>query len=250
MLPWHNHDDFWMLIEPILFSWQRRAEAPKQVGEIISLLELSPPAKVLDLCCGIGRHSFEFAREGFEVTAVDRTKSYLEKASKRAADDGLKIEFVQDDMRYFRRDNTYDLALSLFTSFGYFDDPEDDKRVLENLLASLVPGGALLMDMMGREVVAREFAERDWYEEEGCIVLQERKLGKNWAWMDNRWIILRDKDRTDLRFSHRLYAASELSALLKLAGFADVRIYGGYNDCPYDHTAKRLVAVAEKSARE
>jgi SAM-dependent methyltransferase len=250
MLPWHNHDDFWMLIEPILFSWQRRAEAPQQVGDIISLLELSPPGKVLDLCCGIGRHSFEFAREGFEVTAVDRTKTYLEKASKQAVSDGLNIEFVQDDMRNFRKENTFDVALSLYTSFGYFDDPEDDHKVLENLHASLVPGGVLVMDMMGREVVAREFRERDWYEEEGCIVLQERTLGKNWAWMDNHWIILKDKDRTDLRFSHRLYSASELSALLKDCGFEDVRIYGGYNESPYDHTANRLVAIAQKSARK
>jgi SAM-dependent methyltransferase len=250
MLPWHNHDDFWMLIEPVLFSWQRREEAPKQVGDIIDLLELSPPAKVLDLCCGIGRHSLAFARQGFEVTAVDRTKAYLEKAHKNAESTGLKIEFIQDDMRSYRKENTYNVALSLFTSFGYFDNPEDDCNVIENLHASLVPGGVLLMDMMGKEVVAREFRERDWYEEDNCIVLQERQVGKNWAWMDNHWIILRDKDRTDLRFSHRLYSASELSMLLKNCGFEDVRIYGGYDACAYDHKALRLVAVAQKAAQE
>lgn len=248
MLPWHNHDDFWMLIEPILFSWQKREEAPKQVGDIITLLELDPPAKVLDLCCGIGRHSLEFAREGFEVTAVDRTKAYLEKANKQAESAGLKIEFVQDDMRTYREEDKYDVALSLYTSFGYFEDPVDDRRVIENLYASLRPGGVLLIDMMGKEVIARVFRARDWYEEDDCIVLQERSLGKNWGWMDNHWIILRGKDRTDLRFSHRLYSATEITMLLKDCGFEDVWVYGGYDGSAYDHQAKRLVAVAKKSA--
>jgi SAM-dependent methyltransferase len=248
MVPWHNHDDFWMLIEPILFSWQRREEAPKQVGDILTLLELEPPANVLDLCCGIGRHSLEFARLGFDVTAVDRTKAYLEKASRQAEGAGLKIKFVQDDMRTYRKDNTYDLALSLYTSFGYFENPEDDCKVIQNLHASLRPGGVLLMDMMGKEIIARVFRARDWYEEDDCIVLQERSLGKNWAWMENRWIILRGKDRTDLKFSHRLYSATEISMLLKRCGFGEVSIYGNYHGSAYDNKATRLVAVAKKSA--
>ncbi|MFH1755083.1 MAG: class I SAM-dependent methyltransferase, partial [Candidatus Latescibacterota bacterium] len=165
----------------------------------------------------------------------------------KAKNAGLELEFVQDDMRNYRKDNTYDLAVSLYTSFGYFEDPADDRRVTENLHGSLKPGGVLLMDLIGKEALARVFRERDWYEEDDCIVMQERTLGKNWGWVNNHWIILRDKDRTDLRFSHRLYSASEMTALLKDSGFEDVRIYGGYDAGPYDHTATRLVAVARKS---
>jgi trans-aconitate methyltransferase len=88
---------------------------------------------------------------------VDRTAFLLERACERAQAAGLDLELVQADMREFRRPAAYDLAVSLFTSFGYFDALEDDLRVLRNLRASLTPSGVLVMDMVGKEWLARHF---------------------------------------------------------------------------------------------
>ncbi|NIT57732.1 MAG: methyltransferase domain-containing protein, partial [Aliifodinibius sp.] len=113
-------------------------------------IEASSP--ILDLGCGIGRHTLELAHRGFTVTGVDRTQTYLNKAREKARIGGLEVEFVQADMRSFRRTGAFEAVINLFSSFGYFENPEEDRRVVENVYDSLKPGGRFLVEMMGKEV--------------------------------------------------------------------------------------------------
>lgn len=244
--PWHERDDFWETVSPILFSQRRRSNAPIEVEQIISLLKLHPGVHILDLCCGVGRHSLELARRGFQVTGVDRTQTYIAQAFKQAKSEGLNIEFICDDMRNFCRPSAFDVVINLFTSFGYFENIEDDRKVVTNVWRSLKTGGVFLIDMMGKEILARDFRERDWHEEDGFLILEERKLGRYWDRIETRWIIFIENKRIEHRLSLRLYSAVELSSLLKECGFTSVNIYGDLIGSPYDHRAKRLVAVARK----
>lgn len=244
--PWHEQDAFWETVEPVLFAQRRWSDAPAEVEKIISLLGLQTGMSLLDLCCGVGRHSLEFTRRGFRVTGVDRTRVYVDKASKHGQAEGLEVEFVQDDMRAFCRPEAFDVVINLFTSFGYFENPEDDRRVVTNVYRSLKAGGVLLLEMMGKEVLARIFQERGWHEENGILILEERKLARAWGWIENRWIMFKDNRRTELRLSHRLYSAVELISLLTECGFAHTDVYGDLAGSPYDHTAKRLVGVGHK----
>ena len=229
-----------------MFSHRRWEVTPAEVDGIISLLNIQPGLRVLDLCCGPGRHSLELTRRGFHVSGVDRTQHYLDGAIEQARKEGLDIEFVQEDMRTFCRPDTYDAVVNLFTSFGYFEDPEEDRRVAMNVYRSLKTGGLFLMDMMGKEVLARVFQERNWHEVDGFIQLEERKVSRNWGWMWNRWIRLKGNERIEGELSHRLYAATEIVSLLKDCGFTSVDVYGDYNGSPYDHNARRMVTVARK----
>ncbi len=105
----------------------------------------------------------------------------------------------------------------------------------------------MVMDLMGKEVLARRFQEHDWLEmPDGTIMLEERKIGSGWSWMEARWILLKDNMRKEFRISHRLYSAFELIALLTDVGFASATPYGDLEGSPYDHTARRLVLVARK----
>ncbi len=244
--PWYEQDAFWEIVAPTLFTQQRWSDAPTEVEQVVSLLGIEPGAHVLDLCCGVGRHSLELARRGFQVTGVDRTRLYLDRASQQAEAEGLKVEFVQSDMRSFCRPDAFDVVVNLFTSFGYFEDPEDDRQVATNVHRSLKSGGVFLIDMMGKEVLARIFHERDWYEEDGVLILEERKITRNWSWMENRWIMFKDNNRVELRLSQRLYSAVELASLLTECGFAHVEAYGDLEGRSYDHLARRLVVVAHK----
>ncbi len=248
--PWHEEDSFWETVAPVLFSERRWSDAPLEVEDVVSLLGINPGAKVLDLCCGVGRHSLELARQGFAVTGVDRTIAYLERARQKAEEEGLDVEFVQADMRTFRRPQAFDAAVNLFTSFGYFEDPEDDRTVVMNVYESLRAGGVFLLDVMGKEVLARIFEERRWYEEEGITFLQETTVSKSWSWVESRWILLKDGEKREFKISHRLYSAVELSALVRESGFEAVDIYGDVRGAPYDHTAKRLVVAARKGGSE
>ncbi len=243
---WHEDDSFWETWESWLFSQQRIASAKDEVDRVINLMKIEPEEYILDLCCGVGRHSLELARRGFQVTGVDRTRGYLDKARNQAKEEGLEIEFIQGDMRLFSRPDTFDIVISMFTSFSYFEDPQEDRRVIENVFESLKPDGRFIIQTHAKETLARIFRERDWNENEadGVIVLQERKVSQNWSWMENRWIMLKGSERIEHKVAHRLYAGSELVNLLCDCGFHHVDLYGDLDGNPYDHTARQLVAVS------
>jgi len=137
-------------------------------------------------------------------------------------------------------------VINVFTSFGYFEEAADDKRVLENVYKSLKNDGKLLLELIGKEVLARIFRERDWREEEDILILEERKPSKDWGTIENRWIIFKDGKKYEYSFSYKLYSAVELSNLLQECGFKGVDVYGDFGGSPYDQTAKRLVVVAHK----
>lgn len=247
MPDWYENEKFWEQIIPLLFDEVRAGSASQQVHDIVRLLQLDQGARVLDLCCGPGRHSIALARRGFQVAGVDRTTNYLERARTEATNAGLQIEFVQQDMRGFRRPESFDAAINMLSSFGYFEDPGDDRRVVDNLYASLKPGGRLLMEMMGKEILARIYQERDWRElKPGTLLLEERKVLGGWESMESRWIFLEGSERQEFTVRLRLYSGAELSALFRQAGFSSVALYGGLDGRPYDQGAKRLVVTARK----
>jgi SAM-dependent methyltransferase len=244
---WYEQDDFWANFEPALFTQKRINDAGEEVEQVLALLDLQAGAKICDLCCGIGRHSLELARRRFDVTAVDRTPTYLAKARAGAKDEGLDVEFVAEDARSFKRPEAFDVVLNLFTSFGFFEDARDNKKVLENIYSSLKSGGKLVMELAGKEVLARISRERYWVQLDDTIILCEEKFSDDWSRGDNRWILIKDgRQQAEYRFSLRLYSAAELKELLKGCGFQQVDIYGSIAGEPYDQNAKRLVVVARK----
>jgi ubiquinone/menaquinone biosynthesis C-methylase UbiE len=242
--PWYERHELWEALRPVLFSTEQIESAPEQVEQVVSLMDMQPGLSVCDLCCGVGRHSLELARRGFQVTGVDRTELYLQEAKEKAAAEGLDIEFVKEDMRKFRRADTFDAVVSLFTSFGYFEEASENERVLEHVYRSLKKNGKLLVETMGKEVLARIFRPRDWREEGGVTVLEERQVIEHWSRVKNRWILLSDGKRSEHEFSHWLYSAAELCDMLRRCGFSGVEVYGDLRGSPYDHKAERLVVLA------
>ena len=174
---WHEDDTFWVETLPVLFPESRVREAHKEIEQILALADIPSGAVVLDLCCGIGRHSLELARRGFRVTGVDRTKQYLDLAAAGAGRESLSLELIQEDMRAFRREESYDAVLNLFTSFGYFEDPRDDQRVVDNVYASLRSGGVLVMQLMSKEVLARIFRPGIGTSRMGCSCWRRERSG-------------------------------------------------------------------------
>ena len=242
-IPWHEDDSFWETWGPLMFNPDKIAAAKEEMGKVVALTELSPGASVLDLCCGIGRCSLELARRGFNVTGVDRTTSYLTEARKQAEQEDLDVEFIQDDMRKFIRPESFDCVISMFTSWTYFENPDEDKQVILNAYSSLKPGGKLVIQTHGKETLARIFQERGWNERDGVIWLQEREVRNNWSWMWNRWILLKGNERIEAEITHRIYAGLEIVNLLTDCGFSKVELFGDLDGSPYDQNARQLIAV-------
>jgi cyclopropane fatty-acyl-phospholipid synthase-like methyltransferase len=248
MKTWHDDDGFWKAWAPVMFPPERFKKAEVEVDQTLKLLKVKPGAAILDLCCGPGRHSVELARRGFKVTGVDRTRQFLAQARKLAAKSKLEVEFVLADMRRFRRPRAFDAVINMFTAFGYFRKQADDLRVLKNVYASLNPGGVFLMELIGKERIAKIFNPRTWHREpDGTIILEERWVEDDFGWIENRWSMIRKGRMRTHTVAHRLYSAVELRTLLKQVGFARVTAFGGLEGTPYDHDAQRLVLLARKS---
>jgi SAM-dependent methyltransferase len=247
--PWHDDDRFWEAFRDAMFPAERFADANDELDSILDLpsVEARVGDSVLDLPCGPGRHSVALADRGFDVTGVDGTGAYLEEARSGAADCGVgdAIEFVEADMREFRRDGAFDLALDLFTSFGYFEVRADDERVARNLRDSLAPGGTLVMDLASKETLARDFHGRTWDDFDDGYVLEERTVTDDWSWMDNTWRLVVGDEVREYDVSHRLYSAYELTGLLQDAGFDAVDAYGTLDGDAFDQDADRLLVVAQ-----
>lgn len=243
---WYNQDKFWELFEPVLFNEQRQANTKVEIEDVSNLLMIKKGERILDLCCGTGRHCLELARQGFDVVGVDRTASFIEKAKQNAQKGNLAVDFVVGDMKEFCKPNSFDIVMNLFGSFGYFEDVNDDRQVVRNMYATLRPGGRFLIETMGKEIAAREFRERNWSEHGDAFILAERKPIQNWSRIHTRWIIIKGSQRLEHTVSVRSYSAVELSSLLSDQGFVNVRVYGDLGGRDYDHEAKRLVVIGTK----
>lgn len=248
-MEWFENDDFWRSFYGYMFSAERFGSAPEEVAKILALTQRKSGA-VLDLCCGPGRHSLEFAKAGFKVTGVDKSPFLLEKARQRAAETGAVIEWVQEDMRDFIRAENFDLSCSMFTSFGYFADAEEDLRVLRNVYKSLKENGALIIEMHGKETLARiwqstmstDLADGSW-------IVHRTQVRDDWSRVFAKWTLIKDGHAKDFTFDHAIYSGRELKERLLAAGFKQVKLFGGLHGIPYGLEAQRLVAVAYKAAQ-
>ncbi|HXG65555.1 MAG TPA: class I SAM-dependent methyltransferase [Blastocatellia bacterium] len=247
MAEWFEDESFWSELYPHMFSDERMEIAGEQVEKALALAGFQGGA-VLDLCCGPGRHSVELARRGIQVTAVDRTEYLLNKAKERAAASGLTIEFIQEDMRRFVRPGAFALALNLFTSFGYFDKKGEDLQTLRNIYESLQPGGALLMDIMGKEIVARGMQlTASSPGPDGSLLVERHEIFDGWSRMRNEWILIKGEKARSFKFHHTLYSGQELKILFESAGFAEVSLFGDLAGSEYGWEASRLIVVGRKS---
>ncbi|HET9218642.1 MAG TPA: methyltransferase domain-containing protein [Terriglobia bacterium] len=243
---WFDEESLWRETYGHLFPETRFASAIETVDKALVLAQPQGSA-ALDLACGPGRCSIALAKRGFKVTAVDCTSYLLDKAQDRAQMDQLQVEWVLMDMRDFVRPNTYDVALSIFTSFGFFEDPNDDIVVLGNVFESLRSSGAFVLDVNGKEVLARKYLPSSVDElSDGSILIERRKVLDDWTRIQNDWILIKNGLTQTFPFHVNVYSGQELRDRLEKVGFVDVKLYGTWEGRPYNVDAQRLIAVGKK----
>jgi SAM-dependent methyltransferase len=218
------------------------------VDFIVKALDLPAGAKVLDLCCGQGRHSLELARRGFQVVGVDLSEALLYAARKRAESEGLSVTFLHCDMREIDFADEFDAVINMFTSFGYLESEAEDEKVLGKVAQALKSGGKFLLDVVNRDRLVRDFQAREWHAaDEGWLVLEERTFDHLSGRMETRWVcVARDGVRYERLSSVRLYTASELRTMLERAGLKVTNLFGDYDGSPYSWDSQRLIVVACK----
>jgi len=249
MNDWFENESFWTQYAPIMFDTKRWAEAPTVAREILAIAarEYPQPEKeltVLDAGCGLGRIAVELAAAGARVTGVDIIRPFLAAAQDSADAEGVSIEWVEADLRQFVRPSAFDLAINVYTSFGYCKTPQEDLLILKNIAQCLKPQGIFILEMLGREIAVRDFTKGEQFERAGYTVCTEFTVEGAWEGLRSRWILYADGTvAADHCFVQRLYSAVELKALMLSAGFKTVAIYGDFHYSPYNETARTMVLV-------
>ena len=198
---------------------------------------------LLDVACGYGRHAIPLARAGYRVTGVDRSPTLLAEARRRAGDGAP--ELVEADYRELPfPDESFDAALNLFTSLGFYGDEEDVKALAE-IGRVLRPTGRLVIEIMHRDRLVHGFHEQDWrLVGEGRLLLEQRSFdAAAGVAQTTQTLIEKTGERDSRSFAVRVYTATELVAMLNRAGFDDARCYGDLEGGPFG-TTTRLVIVA------
>jgi ubiquinone/menaquinone biosynthesis C-methylase UbiE len=236
-------DFFDPVVGDVLFA-DKMEHAGTEVEHIIRRTNAKPPAEVLDLACGVGRHSLVFAAHGFTVTGLDYSQPFLRAARRRARDAGLKIRFVQGDMKdlgsHFA-DDRFDLIVSLFNSFGYFERRRDNTTTLRAVHRVLRPGGAFVINTLNAAGVARRLKQPVAFRYEPLPNVQvtdasrydarRKKTYADWTIVDAR----RPKARVFRRsVCQHVYSHAELTRLLTATGFRIGEIWSSWAGDRFD----------------
>ncbi len=226
-----------------LYPHRDRAEARQAVELLHSAAGPVPGVRVLDLGCGAGRHLVELDRLGYRATGLDLSMPMLEAARSTAAGSAL----VRGDMRQLPfQTSAFGIVTSYFTSFGYFDDEEDDARVLCEVRRVLQPGGRFLLDFLNADQVVASLRERDRRTVGGVEVVQDRRLVQGGRIVEKRIAIGARDGAPERKFVERvrLYRPGELSRMLEGAGFASGPRFGGYDRSPFSSLSPRFIVLA------
>ena len=232
--------------------WSEEKEAQRadeQAAFIAQALELPEGARVLDLCCGWGRHSVRLAQRGYRVSGLDLSAYHLRLAKAAARRAAVDVEWLHRDMREISgRAGRFDAIINCFTSFGYLEDDREDQRVLDGIRRALRPGGHLLIDTMNHDWLMRAFRANEWHEgPDGGLMLERRNYDIHTGRIDVDWLyVTPEGERRHQSHSLRLYTFTELKAMLSKAGLAVRRTWGGMDERDFSMESPRMIVLAEK----
>lgn len=248
--PWYAEDSGFFGAE-YLEEYEETLTPEKTLRDVEFLereLGLQKGMKILDLACGHGRHTIELARRGYIMTGQDLNGFFLEKARSAAREAGVGVRWEQSDMREIPFENEFDVALNLYTSFGYLENDEEDQEVLHQASKALKQGGRFLMEVVNRDHIMRAFPESTGKElPDGSLIVTQNKFDFTTGRMNGRRVrVWSDRKRRDRRFSLRVYSLHELIRMAAAAGLVYEKSFGNNDSSPLDFTSMRCILVARK----
>ena len=239
-------DDYLRIYRPQFQAERTEAET----RFIAASLAVAAGAEVLDLACGFGRHAIGMARLGLQVTGLDFNPRYLEIAAADAAEAGVNVTWRTGDMRTLGVERGFDAIYSYFTSFGYFED-DDNELVLAGIARALRPGGRFLLEMTNRDYLLTHPQQRTWTQrDDGALLMEETSLDPVTSRVVSRQLLIDPLGGTQVtkEYSLRAYTCAELSSLLRRHAL-DVRaVAGGAEGEAYGPESRRLAILAERRA--
>ena len=198
------------------------------------ILELWLPknkeAKILELCCGTGRLTIPIAKDGYDIKGVDYTSSMLERAKEKALQAGLKIDFIEADIRELNLGEKFDLIFIPFNS-------------IHHLLDCFNPNIQYIVENEREQHVMAEYTTND-----GRSVLIRQSMHYESASQINRikWQYFIDGAFHSVQnMDMRLFFPQELNSYLHQAGFNVVHKFGDFTECEFNDNSEKQIYILE-----
>lgn len=231
-----------------LYRHRNDEDARNLVNLIQRTLPLKKDDRVVDIACGAGRHSLELARRGYKVTGFDLSSYLINEARKlcsKAPEKDLHVDFLINDMRHFNFNEKFDLAVNLFTSFGYFEEDKENFSVIKNASDSIKKGGWFVLDFINKEHIIENLVPYSRNKIGGEVLHQRRKIDGDFVVKDIRIV----SGSKELKYKEvlKLYSLSELKKAFNSFNLKIIKKYGDYFGNPYNlKESKRIILFAQK----
>ncbi len=231
-----------------LYQHRSPQEAADTIRWLINELKIYPPANVLDLACGSGRHCTSLTETGFSAFGLDISLPLLVEGKKSGS--YIEHRSVRGDMRQLPyKANCFDVILSLFTSFGYFSSETEDQQVLNEVGRVLTSGGQYVLDFLNAPLVESTLVPQDESKIRGKRVYIRRWIDRSPKRVEKRIYIHEKEDVIrQYRESVRLYTDKELRTMMNEAGLTVSSIFGNYDGSLYSKDSPRLILIGVKDA--
>jgi len=219
--------------------WSRTEEVVNGMLKVLSGFGITS-GNLLDLCCGNGRISIYMAKKGFKAVGVDISRTFLEDARKKAEEHGVSnnVTFLEGDVRNLNKvvggiSHSFDVVVSAWTSIGY-SSLDDDVSVFRQARELSGKNAVLILpETMHSDFIAVKFTPTSYQEVGGIVLLENRKydpttsqLKASWTFYNKRGENLEFVDRVEIE--NHVYSQSELSSVLRKAGWEPVAFYGSF----------------------
>lgn len=210
--------------------WADRTEA--EVDRAMMMLRPEGGERVLDLACGIGRHSLELRRRGFEVVGVDISSDLLEMAEREAEAQSLDVSFVQADLRELDLSDEFDLVLSLNDgAVGYFETDAENYRTFEVVARALREGGGHLVQLPNVLHAEAHLPQKSWIVGASTLELSDHHWNAEDKYIEGSTVPIRFGEVFEkyepIPFRQRLYTAEELAELYESVGMRLANTFAG-----------------------
>ncbi len=237
---WFNTDEYLTV-----YSRRNNEEAKKLVDLILSTADIPQDSRVLDMACGAGRHSLIFARKNFKVTAVDLSEHLLAIAKSEAEKYGLKVNFVNSDLRCFSDSLKFALVVNLFTSLGYFENDEDNFKIIQSAYYHLEKSGYFVLDYFNKNYVVQNLVpvSKD-YTSKGEIIQQRSIEGNR---VIKKITIKNNGIEKHYHESVRLFQPDELFSIFERTGLKVRKVLGNFSGSLFEpESSPRIIIMAQK----
>jgi SAM-dependent methyltransferase len=226
----------------LLYQHRNEEEAENFLSRLLDRTHLPAPSNVLDLACGKGRHSRYLHHCGHDVTGVDLSPENIKYCRQF---ENERLHFFEHDMRRVLRINYFDAVFNLFTSFGYFDRPSENERVIISAASALQKGGYFIIDFLNAAFIMQHLTESQELEREGVHFRISRQIS------DNKIIkkidILDGEIRQTFREEVGLILPDQFKQWFAKAGLTVLNTYGDYHLGDYhSDSSQRLIFITRK----